>query len=70
MQPDCDRVELSDGVTEKILVLCHSRVALDETLGQVVDKKAERVVNRLETLQLLIHYIHTGTNDLCNQCRG
>ena len=45
MQPDCDRVELSNGVTEKILVLCNSRVALNKALGQVVDKKTEGVVN-------------------------
>ena len=51
VQPDSDGVELSNGMTEKIFVLCHSRVALNEALGQIVDKKTEGVVNRFETLQ-------------------
>ena len=45
MQPDCDRVELSNGVTEKVLVRRDSRVALNEALGQVVDKKTQGMVN-------------------------
>ena len=45
VQPDCDGVELSNGMTEKILVLCHSRVALNKALGQIVDKKTEGVVD-------------------------
>ena len=51
VQPDCDGVELSNGMTEKIFVLCHSRVALNKALGQIVDKKTEGVVDWLETLQ-------------------
>ena len=37
-------------MSEKILVLCNSRVALNKALGQIVDKKTKRVVDRLESL--------------------
>ena len=50
VKPYSDGVELSDGVTEKVLVLCRSRVALNKALGQVVDEKTKRMVNRLEAL--------------------
>ena len=45
MQSDCDRIELSNGVTEKVLMLCDSRVALNEAFGQVVDEETQGVVN-------------------------
>ena len=45
VQSDCDGVELSNGVTEKVLVLCHSRVALNKALCQIVDKKTEGMVD-------------------------
>ena len=56
VQSECDRVEFSDGVSEKVLLVsrCHIGVALNKALGQTVDEKTEGMVYRLKTLQYKI----------------
>ena len=40
VQSNSDRTEFSNGVREKVAVSTDSRVAFQETLGEVVDKNA------------------------------
>ena len=44
VQSNSDRTEFSNGVREKVAVSTDSRVAFQETLGEVVDKNAQRMI--------------------------
>ena len=50
MHSDCDGVQFPDRMSKQALVLGHTWVALNEALGQVVDKETERVIGRLKAL--------------------
>lgn len=44
VQSNSDRTEFSNGMREKVAVSTDSRVAFQETLGEVVDKNAEWMI--------------------------
>lgn len=54
MHSDCDGIELPNGVGEQVLVLCraNARVALNETLCEVVDEESEGMISGFESLRI------------------
>ena len=67
MEPERDGGKLSNGMREKVWVLCDGRVALIEASGKVVDQHAKWMVCRVESLQsetLITNTLHSETSEM------
>jgi len=50
VQSGGDRGQLSDGVGEQLWVLGYAGVALNETLGEIINENSKRMIGRFESL--------------------
>ena len=55
MQSGGDRGQLSDGMGEELRVLGYARVALNETLGEIINENSKRMIGRFESLWNVKH---------------
>ena len=55
MQSGGDRGQLSDGVGEELRVLGYAGVALNETLGEIINENSKRMIGRFESLWNVMH---------------